>query len=61
LGKLVEIPEDASLHKKTKTWCVSFLCDSTKDKNIKKYLKKTTTRTKIRKKEKKRVAHKQKR
>jgi hypothetical protein len=49
--------------KKSKTWCVYFLCAATKEKNIKKYLKKeyrkkTTSRAKIREKEKKRKTEK---
>jgi hypothetical protein len=46
--------------KKTETWCVSFLCATAKEKNIKKIFEKKrkipkkTTRAKIRKKEKKR-------
>jgi hypothetical protein len=56
------------LCKKCKTWCISLLCATAKDKNIKnifekrKNHKKTTTSAKIREKVKKRkkVAHNEK-
>jgi hypothetical protein len=46
------------LHKKSETWCVSFLCAAAKEKNIKNIFEKTKNH-KNHKKEKKRVAHKQ--
>jgi hypothetical protein len=56
------------VQKKSKTWCVYFLCVAAKDKNIKTYLKNKNCKkiAKIKGKEKKRkqekkVAHKDKR
>jgi hypothetical protein len=39
------------LHKKSETWCVFFLCDAAKEKNIKKYLKKIAKKEKKKRKE----------